>query len=147
MTRARRTAHVEIDPALRAAVAALVQAHGKDAVIAAAEQAGRRHPVEASRDELARIAALIDRLDGVMDKDAVFAFLGKQRAMGIPVAISIEVLERVHATMARNPWALIRTIMREDYPHYRWDGAPARMWNAECEMRNDMAIGGTSDEE
>lgn len=123
MTRTRRTnAAIDVDPVLQAAVAELVQAHGKDLVIAAAEEVGRRRVVQATRDELARIATLIDQLHGTMEKGDVFAFLAKQRAMGIPPAISIEVLERVYAAKAINPWALIHKIMREDYPHYRWSG-------------------------
>ncbi len=110
-----------MDPILQVAIAQLVQAHGREAVLAAAQQVGRRSAVpEASRDEKEQLAVLIDGLRGVMDKSSVFAFLTRQRTAGIPVAISIEILERVRDTRAVNAWTLITKVMAEDYPHYRW---------------------------
>ena len=126
MTAAQGTGHraqgpALTDPVLSVAIAQLVQAHGREAVLAAVQAIGRRSAVpEASRDEKEKLATLIDGLSGTMDKRRVFAFLQRQRNCGIAIGISIEILERVRDTRAVNPWALITRIMAEDYPHYRW---------------------------
>jgi hypothetical protein len=113
--------HNDVDPILSVAIAQLVQAHGREAVLAAAKAVGRRSAVpEASRVERETLAGLIDGLRGVMEKSSVFAFLTRQRTAGVPVAISIEILERVRDTRAVNAWALITRIMADDYPHYEW---------------------------
>lgn len=116
---APRAARAPVDPLLAAAVAELVRQHGRAAVIAAAQAVERHSPVpEATRDQKARLAALIDGLVGTMDKAAVFALVARQRNAGIPIAVTIEILERIQATRPANPWALVEHILRTDYPHH-----------------------------
>lgn len=111
---------VAVDPILEAALGPLVRDFGRDAVLAAAQAVGRRHTVDATRAEKERLAVLIDQLARVWGKGQVFGFLTKQKAVGIPVAISLEILERIVAMRPANPWALVQHIMASDYPHYRW---------------------------
>jgi hypothetical protein len=111
----------DVDPLLAAAVAQLVSQHGRAAVLAAEQAIAKRELTpDATRDEKARLGAVIDRLGSDRTKFNPFMFV--QRAMGarIPMGVCIEVLERVAAVQPENRWGFINTIMRDDYPHYRW---------------------------
>ncbi|MFQ5701439.1 MAG: hypothetical protein ACE5HU_06305, partial [Acidobacteriota bacterium] len=99
----------------------LVGRYGRDAVIDTALGLRRRPLVDATPDEKAQLARMMDRLVRYPDKVFnPFAFLQKQKAAGIPVKVTIEILERVVAVKPDEPWALIETIMRDDYPGFPW---------------------------
>jgi hypothetical protein len=110
-----------VDPLLIVSMRQLVATHGKEAVLAAAQAVGKRElNPDATREEKARLAAVIDRLH--YDRETFNPFQFCQRAMGarIPMAVCVEVLERVAEVHPEAPWALLHKIMRDDYPHYGW---------------------------
>ena len=107
---------VPVDPMLQVELARLVQAHGREAVRAACETALRRQVVDASDEQRARLAMLIDRLAGCWPRDQVMRLLMLHKSRGIPVEISLELLDRVASIRPANVWGLINTIMRKDYP-------------------------------
>ena len=136
-----------MDPLLAATMRDLAAKHGRATVIAAAEAVPKRElNPDATRDEKVRLKAVIDRLH--YDRETFNPFQFCQRAMGarIPMAISIEILERVAAKPRENPWGLINRIMRDDYPHYRW-GTSRGNGHLAPVLDRDEAIGGTSSED
>jgi len=111
----------DVDPILRAAVAQLVaQGHTAHDIVAAALAVGKRPVVDATREQRERLAALIDALAPRVDKHTCFAFLESQKRAQIPVATSLEILERVRDYAPRAFWPFVTTLMQRDYPHYRW---------------------------
>ena len=123
MARTKGTRHAEpADTLLVAAVNELKRTYTKAQILSAVDQVFRVSPLsdEVTREQKAALARLIDQLQGVWDKHGVFGFLGRQKAGGVPVTISIEILERIVATRAVNPWAMVSKIMAEDYPSYKW---------------------------
>ena len=111
----------DVDPLLLVTIHELAAKHGKAAVLAAAQAVGRREQFELSREQKERVAALIDALPQYSaDVFNPFAFLQRQKAAGIPAAISIEILEIVVKRRPDRPWALISTVMHQDYPNYSW---------------------------
>jgi hypothetical protein len=111
----------DVDPLLAATMCELATKHGREAVLAAAQTVGKREfDPDATRADKAQLAEVIDRLAGTWDKREVFAFLTRQRAASIPMATSIEILQRIVATRAVNCWAMVNHIMRNDYPDYKW---------------------------
>jgi hypothetical protein len=100
-----------------------VVAHGLEAVIAAAKAVPRPAKGNATRQQLERIHALVGELERTYTREVfnVHNFCQRQITMGIPEGVTIEILERLVAKAPHpNPWALVGTIMRADYPHYRW---------------------------
>jgi len=106
------------DPTVLVALRQLVAQHGRDAVQAACETACKRMVVEASREQLARLRVIIDALRGCWERDQVMRLCMLHKTKGVPVEITLEVLDRVVDIRPANPWGLINTIMRKDYP--RW---------------------------
>ena len=111
----------DVDPLLVATMRELATKYGREAVLAAAQAVGKREfNPDATRADKAQLAEIIDRLAGIWDKREIFSFLTRQRAASIPMATSIEILQRIVATKAVNCWAMVNHIMRDDYPHYKW---------------------------
>jgi hypothetical protein len=111
----------EVDPLLAVTLRELAAKYGREAVLAAAQAVGKREfNPDATRADKAQLAEIIDRLAGVWDKREVFSFLTRQRAANVPMATSIEILQRIVATKAVNCWAMVNHIMRNDYPNYKW---------------------------
>jgi len=65
-----------------------------------------------------RLARLIDGLAGCWPKAEIMRFLTLHQNQRIPVAISIEVLERVAAVRPANVWGFVNAVMHRDYPHH-----------------------------
>lgn len=106
------------DPLLLVTLRQLVAQHGPAAVRAAAETACRRPVVEATDHQRARLATLIDQLAGCWPKAEILRLLMLHKTRGIPVEISLELLDRVAAIRPANVWGFVNTVMRKDYP--RW---------------------------
>lgn len=114
-----------LDPLERAtikeALDGLVAAgHQPAAILAVAMELRRPRVVEATRDQRQRLADLIDRLEGILAKPEAFKLVMMQKNAGIPVEVTLEVLQRVADFQPTNPWAFVNALMRKDYPHYKW---------------------------
>jgi hypothetical protein len=112
----------DVDPELAGAVLELARRFGNRAVLDAAREIARRpQQGNATRAEMERIAELILKLPRA--SAAAFnphAFIQKEIGAGIPAQITIEILERIVEVGPANPWALVNTIMAQDYPAYKW---------------------------
>jgi hypothetical protein len=117
--RQSKIANGSADPALQVAIAQLVQQHGREAVLAAAQEVARRSPLpDATREERGHLARLITSLKGVWSRDEIMRCLMLHKGKGIPVAISLEILDVVDRVRPANPWALINHVVHKDYPQW-----------------------------
>ncbi|MDZ4338853.1 MAG: hypothetical protein U1B94_01395 [candidate division NC10 bacterium] len=126
---------MEGERTLRDEVEGLVAKWGKVAVLAAAKdvaRGARGRTIEATPDEKEQLAALFYPIHRRYPEATFnfFAFLNKQKRAGVPVKVSIEILDRIAKTKPDNPWALVETIMAQDYPGFSWgtrSGGPRRV--------------------
>lgn len=122
---------------LREEVMKLVARFGRAAVRTAVDAIDRRAST-LTDNEHRRLAELRRALSFYPERAFHFyRFLQAQKRAGVPVKVSIEILERVVAVKPLEPWALVSTIMVQDYPGFPWGtsrGGPRRVESRESSV-------------